>query len=106
MPRPHAAATRRTRGSWTPRIVGITAAVVAAFAGAIIYAVASPAGTGHRGGALSGRVRSVQTVGIISQVGGTVGEASALRMLSVPPRGKSLVFAAIPAADLPQGNPQ
>lgn len=105
MPRPHAAATRRTRGSWTPRIAGISAAVLAAFAGAIIYAVASPAGTGRHDGALSGRVRSVQTVGIISQVGGAVGEASALRMLSVLARGR-LVYAPIPAADLPQGNPQ
>jgi hypothetical protein len=106
MQRPRAAAARRTRGSWTPRIAGISAAVVIACGGAIIYAVASPAGTGRTTAALSGRVQSVQTVGIIGQAGGAVGEASMLRMLAVPAGRHGLVFAPIPAADLPQGDPQ
>src|SRR5580693_1923948 len=107
MPRPRTAAARRTRGSWTPRIAGISVAVVAPLGAAVIYAIVSPAGDGRPAVALSGRVLSVQTVGIIGQAGGTVGEATMLRMLAVPRGGRpGLVFAPIPAADLPQGDPQ
>jgi hypothetical protein len=103
MSRPRAAGTRRTRGSWTPRIVGICVAVLVAGGGAIAYAIASPAGAAGTE-QLSARVQVVQTVGIISQVGGPVGDPSDLRMLSVA--GSRLRFAPIPASDLPQGNPQ
>lgn len=103
MPRPRAAVTRRTRGSWTPRIVGISVAVLVACGGAVAYAIASPAGAA-RTEQLSGRVQVVQTVGIISQIGGPVGDPAELRMLSVA--GSGLRFAPIPASDLPQGNPQ
>jgi hypothetical protein len=104
MTRPHAAAPRRTRGSWTPRIIGIGAAVLVACGVAIVYAVASPAGATRHGEQLSGRVSSVQTVGIIGQAGGTVGTASAMRMLSA--QGGGLLFAPVPASVQPQGDPQ
>jgi hypothetical protein len=108
MPRPHAAATRRTRGSWTPRLAGIGVAVLVACGGAIIYAIASPAAPRHAE-QLSSRVSTVQTVGIIGQAGqagqgGAVGAASALRMLT--DQGGGLLFAPIPAAIAPQGDPQ
>jgi hypothetical protein len=105
MSRPRAAVTHRASGSWTPRIAGISVAVVVALGGAIAYGIASPAGAAHGGPQLSSRVQGVQTVGIISQVGGQVGDPAELRMLSVAGPG-DLQFAPIPASDLPQGNPQ
>jgi hypothetical protein len=104
MTRPHAAAPRRTRGSWTPRIVGISAAVLVACGAAIVYAIASPAGAAPHADKLSGRVSAVQTVGIIGQAGGTVGTPSAMRMLSA--QGGALAFAPVPASVQPQGDPQ
>ena len=104
MIRPQAGATRRTRGSWTPRIAGIGAAVLVACGAAIIYAIASPAGTARHSGSLSSRVSTVQTVGIIGQAGGAVGAPTAMRMLSA--EGRSLMFAPIPASVQPQGDPQ
>jgi hypothetical protein len=104
MTRPHAAAPRRTRGSWTPRIVGISAAVLVACGAAIVYAIASPAGAARHAEQLSGRVSGVQTVGIIGQAGGTVGSASAMRMLSI--QGGALLFAPVPVSVQPQGDPQ
>jgi hypothetical protein len=104
MTRPHAAAPRRTRGSWTPRIVGISAAVLVACGAAIVYAIASPAGAARHADKLSGRVSAVQTVGIIGQAGGPVGTAGAMRMLSA--QGGTLAFAPVPASVLPQGDPQ
>jgi hypothetical protein len=104
MTRPHAAAPRRARGSWTPRIVGIGVAVLVACGAAIVYAIASPAGAARHAEQLSGRVSSVQTVGIIGQAGGTVGTATAMRMLSA--QGGTLLFAPVPASVQPQGDPQ
>jgi hypothetical protein len=104
MTRPHAAAPRRTRGSWTPRIAGIGAAVLIACGAAIVYAIASPAGAARHAERLSGRVSTVQTVGIIGQAGETVGDAGAMRMLSA--RGGGLLFAPVPASVQPQGDPQ
>jgi Ricin-type beta-trefoil lectin domain-like len=104
MTRPHAAAPRRTRGSWTPRIVGIGAAVLVACGAAIVYAIASPAGAARHAEQLSSRVSTVQTVGIIGQAGGALGSASAMRMLSA--QGGSLLFAPVPASVQPQGDPQ
>jgi hypothetical protein len=104
MARPPAAATRRTRGSWTPRIAGIGVAVLVACGGAIFYAIASPAGAARHGQQLSSRVSTVQTVGIIGQADGALGAASALRMLSG--QGGGLLFTPIPAAVAPQGDPQ
>jgi hypothetical protein len=104
MTRPHAAAPRRTRGSWTPRIAGISAAVLVACGAAIVYAVASPAGAARHAVQLSSRVSTVQTVGLIGQDGQTVGDAAAMRMLSA--RAGALQFAPVPATVLPQGDPQ
>jgi hypothetical protein len=104
MTRPHAAAPRRTRGSWTPRIAGIGVAVLVACGAAIVYAIASPAGAARHGAQLSGRVSSVQTVGIIGQAGGTIGTASAMRMLSA--QGGTLRFTPVPPAVQPEGDPQ
>ena len=104
MTRPHAAAPRRTRGSWTPRIVGIGVAVLVACGAAIVYAIASPAGAARHAQQLSGRVSGVQTVGIIGQAGATVGAASAMRMLSA--QGGTLLFAPVPASVQPEGDPQ
>lgn len=101
---PHAAAPRRTRGSWTPRIVGIGAAVLVACGAAIVYAIASPAGTARHAEQRSSRVSAVQTVGIIGQAGGTAGTASAMRMLSA--QGGRLLFAPVPASVQRQGDPQ
>ncbi len=104
MPRPRAAATRRTRGSWTPRIVGISVAVLVACGGGRRLRHRQPGRRGAHAEQLSGRVQVVQTVGIIGQIGGPVGDPAELRMLSVA--GSGLRFAPIPASDLPQGNPQ
>ena len=104
MTRPHAAAPRRTRGSWTPRIVGIGVAVLVACGAAIVYAIASPAGAARHAQQLSGRVSGVQTVGIIGQAGGAVGTADAMRMLSA--QGGTLLFASVPASVQPEGDPQ
>jgi Ricin-type beta-trefoil lectin domain-like len=104
MTRPQAAATRRTRGSWTPRIAGIAAAVLVAGGAAVGYAVASPTGAARHAARLSGRVSAVQTVGIVGQAGGTLGDAAAQRVLAA--RGGRLLFTPVPAADLPQGDPQ
>jgi hypothetical protein len=104
MTRPQAAATRRTRGSWTPRIAGIAAAVLVACGAAVGYAVASPTGAARHAARLSGRVSAVQTVGIVGQAGGTLGDAAAQRVLAA--RGGRLLFTPVPAADLPQGDPQ
>jgi len=104
MTRPQAAATRRTRGSWTPRIAGIAIAVLVACAAAVGYAVASPTGPTRPAAQLSSRVSSVQTVGIVGQAGGALGDAAATRMLGA--QGGRLLFTPVPAADLPQGDPQ
>jgi hypothetical protein len=104
MTRPHAAAPRRARGSWTPRIVGIGGAVLVACGAAIVYAIASPAGAARHAEQLSSRVSAVQTVGIIGQDGGTVGTASAMRMLRA--QAGTLLFVPVPASVQPQGDPQ
>ncbi|HEY6480457.1 MAG TPA: hypothetical protein VIZ00_10535 [Streptosporangiaceae bacterium] len=84
--------------------MGIGVAVLVACGAAIVYAIASPAGAARHGAQLSGRVSSVQTVGIIGQAGGTVGTASAMRMLSA--QGGALQFTPVPAAVQPEGDPQ
>jgi Ricin-type beta-trefoil lectin domain-like len=100
MPRPHAAGTGRTTGSWTPRLAGISAALLVAGGGAIAYLIAGPANA-SRGPGLPTRVLSVQTVGIVAQ--GSGGPATA-RLLTDSPHG--VLFGAMPPADQPQGNPQ
>ena len=104
MTRPHAAAPRRARGSWTPRIAGIGAAVLVACGAAVVYAIASPAGAARHAAQLSSRVSTVQTVGIIGQASGTVGAADAMRMLRA--QAGTLLFAPVPASVQPQGDPQ
>jgi hypothetical protein len=84
--------------------VGIGVAVLVACGAAIVYAIASPAGAARHGAQLSGHVSSVQTVGIIGQAGGTIGTASAMRMLSA--HGGTLRFTPVPAAVQPEGDPQ
>jgi hypothetical protein len=102
MPSPRASGTRRTRGSWTPRIAGIGAVLVLAVGGAIAYSVASPARASRPPEHLPTRVQSVQTVGIIGLLPGEAGDATALRQLAVAP-GR-LQFGPLPPAD--QGDPQ
>jgi hypothetical protein len=103
MPRPHANGARRTRGSWTPRIIGIGAVVLVAIFGAIAYLVASPAIASRHPEHLSTRVLSVQTVGIVGQVpAGASGNS--LRLLTITDGG--IQFGPMPPAELEQGNPQ
>jgi len=89
----------RTRGSWTPRLAGIGAALVVAAGGVAAYLVISPAHAARRTQHLPTRVASVQTVGIVAQPHGQS------RLLSRTPDG--LRWTAMPsAAAHPQGNPQ
>jgi hypothetical protein len=93
---------RRTRGSWTPRIIGIGAVVLVAVFGAVAYLVASPARAARHSEQLSTRVQSFQTVGLVGQV--QAGQHPAQRLLGVS--GARLTFGPMPPASLPQGNPQ
>jgi hypothetical protein len=104
MPPPRVSGTGRTRGSWTPRIVGIGAVVLVAVGGAIAYAVASSASASRPSAQLPTRVQSVQTVGIIGQVTDPAGGSTPLRQLNVTAAG--LQFGPLPPATLPQGDPQ
>ena len=104
MPRPRAAATRRTRGSWIPRIIGIGAVVLVAVGGAVAYLIVSPADASRHSEQLSTRVQFVQTVGIVGQAPGQVGADSALRLLTDSPGG--LQFGPMPPAAMAQGDPQ
>ncbi len=65
MPRQLTTSSGRTRGSWTPRLAGIGAAVLVASGGVAAYLVASPAHAARRTDQLPTRVASVQTVGIV-----------------------------------------
>jgi hypothetical protein len=99
MPRQLTTSSGRTRGSWTPRLAGVCAAVLVASGGVAAYLVASPAHAARRIEQLPTRVASVQTVGIVAQ---PHGRARLLR-----PAGEALHWGAMPpAADRPQGDPQ
>ncbi len=99
MPRQLTTSSGRTRGSWTPRLAGVGAAVLVASGGVAAYLVASPAHAARRIEQLPTRVASVQTVGIVAQ---PHGRARLLR-----PAGGGLRWGAMPtAADHPQGDPQ
>ena len=99
MPRQLTTSSGRTRGSWTPRLAGVGAAVLVASGGVAAYLVASPAHAARRIEQLPTRVASVQTVGIVAQPNG---RARLLR-----PAGGRLRWGAMPpAADRPQGDPQ
>jgi Ricin-type beta-trefoil lectin domain-like len=93
---------RRTRGSWTPRIIGIGAVVLVAIFGAIVYLVASPARASRHPEQLSTRVQSFQTVGLVGQI--PAGHSTALRLLGIS--NTSLAFGPMPPTSLPQGDPQ
>lgn len=93
---------RRTRGSWTPRIIGISAVVVVAVLAAVAYLVASPARAARHSGQLTSRVQSFQTVGLVGQV--PAGHGTAQRLLRVSAAGPA--FGPMPPASLPQGDPQ
>lgn len=99
MPRQLATSSGRTRGSWTPRLAGIGAAVLVASGGVVAYLITSPAHAARRIEQLPTRVSSVQTVGIVAQ---PHGRARLLR-----PSGSDLHWGAMPsAASHPQGDPQ
>jgi hypothetical protein len=99
MPRQLTTSSGRTRGSWTPRLAGIGAAVLVASGGVAAYLVASPAHAARRTEQLPTRVASVQTVGIVAQPNG---RARLLR-----PAGAGLRWGAMPAgASQSQGDPQ
>lgn len=100
MARQHSTRSGRTRGSWTPRFAGISAAVLLAAGGVTAYLVASPAHASRGTQQLPTRVQSVQTVGIVAQASGK--SSGALLANS----GLGLRFGAMTAADLAQGNPQ
>jgi Ricin-type beta-trefoil lectin domain-like len=93
---------RRTRGSWTPRIIGIGAVVLVAVFGAIVYSVASPARAARHSAQLSTRVQFLQIVGLIGQV--PAGPHAVPRMLDVSAADPA--FGPMPPASMPQGDPQ
>jgi hypothetical protein len=94
---------RRTRGSWTPRIIGIVvAAVLAAGAVAVYLSTASqPASQAVQ--RLADKVRTVQTVGLIDQ-GPPSGASAGPRLLRVSSRG--LEFSPLTPSERAAGNPQ
>lgn len=99
MPRHLTTSSGRTRGSWTPRLAGIGAAVLVASGGVVAYLITSPAHAARRIEQLPTKVASVQTVGIVAQ---QRGQARLLR-----PAGGGLRWAALPPGDNEdQGNPQ
>jgi hypothetical protein len=99
MPRQLTTSSGRTRGSWTPRLAGIGAAVLVASGGVVAYLIASPAHAARRIEQLPTKVASVQTVGIVAQ---PHGRARLLR-----PSGGGLRWAALPAGvTQSQGDPQ
>jgi hypothetical protein len=100
MPRQSMSRSGRTRGSWTPRLAGIVAAVLIACAGAVAYSIISPADASRRTNRPPTRVVSVQTVGIVTE--GT--DRRGARMLTNSVTG--LRWAPMPSASRPQGNPQ
>jgi hypothetical protein len=99
MPRQLTTSSGRTRGSWTPRLAGIGAAVLVASGGVVAYLITSPAHAARRIEQLPTRVASVQTVGIVAQ---PHGRARLLR-----PSGGGLGWTAMPpGASQASGDPQ
>jgi hypothetical protein len=90
----------RTRGSWTPRLAGIAAAVLVACGGAAAYVIVSPADASRRADRLPTRVVSVQTVGIVAQAT----DRRPARLLTNSVTG--LRWGPMPPASKPQGDPQ
>jgi hypothetical protein len=78
--------------------------LLVAVGGAIAYSVASPADASRHPEHLSTRVVSVQTVGIIGQVGSETGDKSGFRRLADSVTGPR--FDPMPPASLAQGDPQ
>ena len=101
MPGQQSGGRRRTRGSWTPRIIGISAVVLLA-AGAAVAALVAGAPVGGHGPARSARVVSVQTAGLVNP--GPPGATDAPEMLLSSPAG--LAFGPVPRRQLTSGNPQ
>jgi hypothetical protein len=73
-------------------------------AGAIAYSVASSAEAARHASRLSTRVQSVQTVGIIGQVGASMTSSKGHRQLTDSATGPR--FGPMPPASLAQGDPQ
>jgi hypothetical protein len=104
MARQQGSRTGRTRGSWTPRIVGIGAVVLIAGGGSAAYVIGTQAPAAPHPPQLPTRVQSVQTVGIVGQVPGDSGHGAAPRLLTRS--GGGLSFDPIPASELAAGNPE
>jgi hypothetical protein len=90
----------RTRGSWTPRLAGIAAAVLVACGGAAAYVIVSPADASRRADRLPTKVVSVQTVGIVAQAT----DRHPARLLTNSVTG--LRWGPMPPASKPQGDPE
>jgi hypothetical protein len=100
MPQEHSARTGRTRGSWTPRLAGLTAVLLIAAGGVTAYVVAGPASAARHVTPLPTRVASVQTVGLVATAAG----GHAPQQLVSDAGG--LEFTPVRRADLEQGSPQ
>jgi hypothetical protein len=100
MPGQRSGGRRRTRGSWTPRIVGLSLVVLLAAGGAAAALIARthapPAGR-----ALPTRVRASQPAGLVNP--GPPGRAAPQMLLA---SAAGLVFRPVPRRERAAGNPQ
>jgi hypothetical protein len=116
MPGPHAARPRRARGSWIPRLAGVTVIAVVAAGGLVAYLVTTrqpPAQqatqSGHRHTALSSRVVKAEAAGIIDF--GPLNDGDQFltddddRPLSLQPSSSGPVFVVIPHSEIRAGVP-
>src|ERR1700683_4191930 len=113
MPGPYAASPHRAKGSWAPRPAGV--AVIVVIAGGILGVYLSTVHTQHppkprhqhKPPALSGKVVSVQTVGVIDfgpyDDGDPWQNDPDDHPLMLVTRGSSVDFAAIPPKELTPG---
>jgi hypothetical protein len=111
MPGPLGARTHRSRGSWIPRLAGISVVVVLAGGGLAGYLASrhSPVPHMHHHAVLSTRVLTRQTVGIIDfgpeDDGDQVEHTAEDKPLMLQPVRGSLNFVPIPVAELKDGVP-
>jgi len=115
MPGSYAASPHRAKGSWAPRLAGV--AVIVVVAGGIFGVYLGMSHGRHDAApsrrhktALSGKVVSVQTVGIIdfgpyASTGGSLRNPGD-RPLMLMMNGSSVDFVGIPARELTAGTPQ
>ena len=95
---------RRSRGSWTPRIIGIAVVLAAAAVAASVVLLSPAARPARPPRPLPGRVQSVQTAGLVSGGPPAAGKVPAAQQLLASSSG--LAFSPVPAAELAAGNPQ